>query len=162
MPKLYAARGAQRVKVSEFVFSYNDTMLNTSGALKTLGSVYTDAGTFEIIKLPPGAIISHGEVVVLTTGTVASGDYTLAVGNSTTGDLYLAATTLVATAGTKYPFTMNIITGNTTSVVSAIGAKTGLNVQMTYVNSAANATTGKWAVRVYWTLEGKIDETYPQ
>ena len=161
MAKILATRGAQPLLVSEFVFNFNDTMLNTSGALKTFGSVYTDAGTFEIINLPPGAIISHGEVIVLTTGAVTSGNYTIAVGNSTTGDLYLAAITLVAAAGTKYPFTMNTLTG-TDSAVSAIGGQAGLNVRMTYVNSEANATTGKWAVRVYWTLDYKVNETYPQ
>ena len=161
MAKILATRDAQRTLVSEFVFNYNDTMLNTSGVEKTFGSVYTDAGTFEIIKLPPGALISHGEVVVLTTGAVTSGNYTIAVGNSSTGDLYLAAITLVATAGTKYPFTMNTASGTDTAV-SAIGGQAGLDVRMTYVNSAANATTGKWAVRVYWTLEGKVNETYPQ
>ena len=161
MAKILATRDAQRTLVSEFVFNYNDTMLNTSGVEKTFGSVYTDAGTFEIIKLPPGALISHGEVVVLATGAVTSGNYTIAVGNSSTGDLYLAAITLVATAGTKYPFTMNTASGTDTAV-SAIGGQAGLNVRMTYVNSAANATAGKWAVRVYWTLDYKANETYPQ
>ena len=162
MAKLYATRGAQPLLMSEFVANYNDTMVSVSGVLSTFGSVYTDALTFDIINLPVGAVISHGEVIVdaAYTGTTAA---TIVVGNSTTADLYKAATTTLmsVTAGTKYPFTMNVATGTNNSV-SAIGGYAGINVRIALTHTAANATAGKFRVRVYWSLEGKVNETYPQ
>jgi len=161
MAKLYATRGAQPLLMSEFIASYNDTMLSTTGVLSTFGSVYTDAAIFDVINLPPGAIISHGEVIVDTvyTGNTAA---TIKVGNSTTDNLYLTATTMMSiTAGTKYPFTMNVATGSN-AAVSAIGGYAGLNVRATLTHTATNSTAGKFRVRVYWSLEGKVNETYPQ
>ena len=52
-----ATRGAQPVMSAEFAFSFNDTMKDTAGALKTFGSVYTDVGVFEVINLPQGAVV---------------------------------------------------------------------------------------------------------
>ena len=159
MAKIIAVRGAQRLLVSEFIASYNDTMLSTTGVLSTFGSVYTDAAIFDAINLPYGASISHGEVIVDTvyTGNTAA---TIKVGNATTDDLYLAAITMMSiTAGTKYPFTMNVATGSN-AAVSAIGGYAGLNVRVTLTHTATNSTAGKFRVRVYWTIEGKMDEVY--
>ena len=159
MAKIIAVRGAQRLLVSEFIASYNDTMLSTTGVLSTFGSVYTDAPIFDVINLPYGAIISHGEVIVDTvyTGNTAA---TIKVGNATTDDLYLAAITMMSvTAGVKYPFTMNVATGSN-AAVSAIGGYAGLNVRVTLTHTATNSTAGKFRVRVYWTIEGKMDEVY--
>jgi hypothetical protein len=161
MAKLFATRGAQPLLLSEFVANYNDTMTSVSGVLSTFGSVYTDALTFDIINLPPTAIISHGEVIVdaAYTGTTAA---TVSIGDSGSATRYLASTTIMSvTAGTKYPFTMNVATG-TNSAVSAIGGYTGTNIRLTMTHTVANATAGKFRVRVYWSLEGKINETYPQ
>ena len=159
MAKIIAVRGAQRLLVSEFIASYNDTMLSTTGVLSTFGSVYTDAPIFDVINLPYGAIISHGEVIVDTvyTGNTAA---TIKVGNETTDGLYLTATTMMSiTAGTKYPFTMNVASGTDTAV-SAIGGYAGKNVRVTLTHTATNSTAGKFRVRVYWSIEGKMDEVY--
>jgi len=159
MAKIIAVRGAQRLLVSEFIASYNDTMLSTTGVLSTFGSVYTDAPIFDVINLPYGAIISHGEVIVDTvyTGNTAA---TIKVGNETTDTLYLTATTMMSiTAGAKYPFTMNVASGTDTAV-SAIGGYAGKNVRVTLTHTATNSTAGKFRVRVYWSIEGKMDEVY--
>ena len=159
MAKIIAVRGAQRLLVSEFIASYNDTMLSTTGVLSTFGSVYTDAPIFDVINLPYGAIISHGEVIVDTvyTGNTAA---TIKVGNETTDGLYLTATTMMSiTAGAKYPFTMNVASGTDTAV-SAIGGYAGKNVRVTLTHTATNSTAGKFRVRVYWSIEGKMDEVY--
>lgn len=74
-----ATRGAQPVMSAEFVFSFNDTMKDTAGALKTFGSVFTDAGVFEVINLPQGAVVVGGELIVEEAG-VGPTAYTAAVG----------------------------------------------------------------------------------
>lgn len=155
MALLKATRSAQYPLCAEFVANFGDTMVDTAGATKTFGSVYTDAGTFEVIPLPPGAVIVGGEVIVETQG-VGPTAYTVAVGNSSTGNLYLAASSLLAAAQTKYPFTM--VTASGTTSATALGAADGKNVRITIASTVANATAGKFRVRVMYTIDGRSNE----
>ena len=155
MATLKATRSAQFPLASEFTFNFNDTMADTSAATKTFGSVYTDAGTFEVINLPMGATILGGEVIVETQG-VGPTAYTVAVGNSSTGNLYLAASSLLAAVGTRYPFTMNTASGTTST--TSLGANDGKNVRITIASTVANATAGKFRVRIQYTIDGRANE----
>ncbi len=79
MAKLIASRGAQYPLIAEFTFNYDDTMVDTSGALKdfkTVGSTVVDA-----INLPPNAIVVGGEVVTETAVAGATA-YNVSVGDA--------------------------------------------------------------------------------
>jgi hypothetical protein len=150
MAKLLATRTASAVMSAEFVFNFDDTMLDTAGALKTFGSVYTDAGTFEVINLPVGAEITGGGITVETAG-VGPTAYTAAVAANSVA--LLGATTLL-TAG----FTAFTLTGTTKPNLAADG---GHNLRVTIASTVANATAGKVRVRVDYVLPSKADYTVP-
>lgn len=158
MATIKATRTSQPVMAAEFVFNYGDTMLDTTATpvLKTFGSVYTDAGTFEVIPLPIGAVVVGGSVIVETQG-VGPTAYTLAVGNSSTGNLFLAASSLLAAAGTSYPLTVCTASGTTNAV--ALGNNDGKNVRITVASTVANASAGKFRVRVLYTIDGRATDT---
>ena len=141
-----ATRGAQYLKMSEFVFSYNDTGVDAvSGATKTFGSVFADALVMDVINLPVGAIIQAGELLVETQG-VGPTAYTAAISTSG-GTALLAATSLLTAVGTKTPFTTTGMNGND-----------GQNIRITMAATVANATAGKFRVRVYWSLDNQVHE----
>lgn len=146
MALLKATRGAQNPLVAEFVFNYNDTMKDTAGVEKTFGSVYTDAGTFEVIPLPVGAVITGGEIIVETQGAGPTA-YTASVGNSSSATAYLAATTLLSSSGTR-----TALTG------LGLGSNDGKNVRITIASTVANATAGKVRVRVEYTVDNRQTE----
>lgn len=150
MAKLKATRGAQWPLVAEFVANYSDTMLDVNGVEKTFGSVYTDAGTFEVIPMPIGAVIVGGELIVETQG-VGPTAYTVSVGNSSSATAYLAATDLKAASGTR---TALLLT-------SALGSNDGKNVRITIASTVANASAGKFRIRVMYTIDGKANEVNP-
>lgn len=145
MALLKATRTAQYPLVAEFVFNYNDTMADVNGVTKSFGSTYTDAGTFEVIPLPLGAVITGGEVIVETAG-VGPTAYTVSVGNSSSATAYLTATTLLSAARTA-------LTG------LGLGSNDGKNVRITIASTVANATAGKVRVRVEYTIDGRAQET---
>ena len=69
MAVLKASRTAQFPLVAEFVFNFNDTAVDSvSGTSKTFGSVFTDAIVFDCIPMPVGAVITGGELIVVTAG----------------------------------------------------------------------------------------------
>lgn len=144
-----ATRGAQPVMSAEFAFSFNDTMKDTAGALKTFGSVFTDAGVFEVINLPQGAVVVGGELIVEEAG-VGPTAYTAAVGTSASAAALLAATTLLSAAGTRVA-----LTG------LGLAAVDGKNVRVTIASTVANATAGKFRLRVNYTTDGRITEVNP-
>lgn len=144
-----ATRGAQPVMSAEFAFSFNDTMKDTAGALKTFGSVYTDAGVFEVINLPQGAVVVGGELIIEEAG-VGPTAYTVAVGHSAWAGAFLAATDLKAVAGTRAA-----LTG------LGLAAVDGKNVRVTIASTVANATAGKFRIRVNYTTDGRITEVNP-
>ena len=144
-----ATRGAQPVMSAEFDFSFNDTMKDTAGALKTFGSVYTDAGVFEVINLPSGAVVIGGDLIVEEQG-VGPTAYTAAVGTSGSAAAFLAATTLLSAAGTRVA-----LTG------LGLAAVDGKNVRVTIASTVANATAGKFRLRLEYVIDGRICEVNP-
>jgi len=146
MAKLIATRTAQYPLIAEFVFNYNDTMVDVNGVTKTFGSTAADAGTFEVIPMPVGAIITGGELIVETVATGSSA-YTVSVGNVVSATAFLAATSVLSAGRTAL-----------TGLGYNSSANTGGNVRITIANTV-NATAGKFRVRVAYTLDGRMNET---
>lgn len=146
MALLKAARSTQYPMVAEFVFNFNDTMVDVNGVTKTFGSVYTDAGTFEVIPLPIGAIITGGELIVETAGAGPTA-YTVSVGNSSSATAYLAATSILSAGRTA-------LTGLGYNSVANVGG----NVRIAIASTVANATAGKVRVRVEYTIDNRTNE----
>ncbi len=144
-----ATRGAQPVMSAEFDFSFNDTMKDVAGVTKTFGAAFADAGVFEVINLPPGAVVVGGELIVEAAG-VGPTVYTVAVGHSGSAAAFLAATDLKAVAGTRVA-----LTG------LGLQANDGKNVRVTIVSTVANASAGKFRLRVNYTTDGRITEVNP-
>lgn len=152
MAKLYANRGAQYVKSSEFIFNWNDTAIDSVAlTLKSFGSTFGDAIVFDCINLPVGAQILSGDLVVETAG-VGPTVYTAKLGVAGNDAIYLAASDLKAAANTRYAL---LATSN-------LGSLTGLNVRMTIASTAANATAGRARVTIVWKLDGQQNEVIPQ
>ena len=80
MAALKSTRVAQYLMEAEFTFTIGDTMTNTSGAADAFATVA--AHVFDVINLPPGAVVMSGEIVTDTafTGSTA---YNVKVGDST-------------------------------------------------------------------------------
>lgn len=144
-----ATRGAQPVMSAEFDFSFNDTMKDVNGVTKTFGSVYTDAGVFEVINLPLGAVVIGGDLIVEEQG-VGPTAYTAAVGTSGSASAFLTATTLLSAAGTRVA-----LTG------LGLAATDGKNVRVTIASTVANATAGKFRLRLEYVIDGRITEVNP-
>lgn len=145
MAKLIASRTAQYPLVAEFKFGFDDTATDSvSGVLKTFGAVFGDAIVFDAIPLPVGAVITGGELIVDTAG-VGPTAYTVAVGRAGTPAGLLAATDL-KTAG------RTALTGLGTAHVA------GDNVRLTIASTVANATAGKFRVRVEYTIDNRSSE----
>lgn len=151
MALLQQTRGSQNLQVSEFIFNFNDTMKDVSGVTKTLGSTYTDAGTFDIIKLPPGAQIVGGDIVVETQG-VGPTAYTINLGTSGGAAILASAFDLKGAVNARTALLLTTLTGATSTL-------TGLDVRMAVTSSVANATAGKWRITVLWKLDGRTTES---
>lgn len=151
MALLQQTRGSQPLQVSEFIFSFNDTMKDVNGAVKTFGSVYTDAGNFEIIKLPPGAQIVGGDIVVETQG-VGPTAYTINLGTSGGAAILASAFDLKGAVNARTALLLTTLTGATSTL-------TGLDVRMAVSSTVANATAGKWRITVLWKLDGRTTES---
>lgn len=150
MALLKAARTSQDVQAAEFVFNYNDTAVDSvaGGTAKTFGSVYTDAIVFDAINMPAGATIIGGELIVETAG-VGPTAYTAALGVSGNTAALLAATSLLATGRTALLLTTPLL------------CNAGANVRLTIASTVANATAGKFRVRVMYTIDGRAEEVVP-
>ena len=144
-----ATRGAQPVMSAEFDFSFNDTMKDVAGVTKTFGAAFADAGVFDAINLPLGAVVVGGELIVEAAG-VGPTVYTVAVGHSAAAAAFLAATDLKAAAGTRVA-----LTG------LGLQANDGKNVRVTIASTVANASAGKFRLRVNYTTDGRITEVNP-
>ncbi len=144
-----ATRGAQPVMSTEFTFGFDDTMKDVAGVTKTFGAAFADAGVFEVINLPLGAVVVGGELIVEAAG-VGPTAYTVAVGHSGSAAAFLAATDLKAVAGTRVA-----LTG------LGLAAVDGKNVRVTIASTVANASAGKFRLRVNYTTDGRITEVNP-
>ncbi len=142
MAVLIAARTAQVVQESEFTFSFNDTMLNTSGVSDNFATVASHV--FDVIPLPIGAVVLGGEVV---TDTVVTGStaYNVSIGDAGSATRYLGATDKTTAARTAL-----VPTGY--RVVNAAGG-----IRLTVAPTAASSTAGKVTVRIQYVIDGKAD-----
>ena len=147
MALLRKTRGAQYPLVAEFVFAFNDTMADVNGVMKTFGSVFGDAGTFEVIPLPVGAVISGGELIVETQG-VGPTAYTVSVGTVDSATSLLGATSLLAAASSR---TALLLT-------SSLAGISGKDVRIAIASTVANATAGKFRLRVQYTIDNRHNE----
>lgn len=147
MAKLIAARGAQWPLMSEFTFNFDDTMVDINGVEKTFGKTFGDLIVCSPINLPDGAVVVGGELVIETQG-VGPTAYTVSLGDSASATRYLNAASLLAAAGTRTALTLT-------------GFRTTENIRMAINSTVANATAGKFTIRVLFTLPGKVNEVVP-
>lgn len=153
MTRLYAATQAQATKSLHFAWNYNDTALNTLGAVQDFGSVNVAAvaGTpdadsvFVIGYLPPGAVVVGGALQVTTTFDTAG--YDIIIGDLDTANNYLT-TADRKTAGAEVPL-----------VPTGVACTTANKCTITM--SVANddvCTAGAARVRVDYIVPGRGDE----
>lgn len=143
MSKLFASRGSQNVQCAEFTFEYDDTMLDTSGALKDFGKTNTASTVFEVVNLPPNAVVVGGDLITETAFDAAT--YTVSVGDADSATRYLGSTDK-----------KNV--GRTALVPT--GHRSGGNLRIT-VTAADACTTGKATLRVLFITPNRITEVYP-
>lgn len=165
MAKLIATRTTQKTNVAEFVFNFNDYLVDAvSGSKVTLGSTValaeTAAGStvpgllgavanagivIDAIPMPIGAVIVGGELIVETavTGSTA---YTVSAGIAGTATAFLNAVSALAAARTGL------------TITSPLLCNSGTNIRLTVAYTVANATAGKCRLRVEYTIDGKADD----
>jgi hypothetical protein len=159
--KLLASRSAQYPLVAAFAASFNNWVTDAvSMVAETLGSTVaasTDpaqaglvgpvAGTvvFDAIPMPIGAVITGGELIVETAyaGPTAA---TLSLGTAASLTGLLNAVDLKTAARTAFTLTAPLI------------AQDGSNLRMTLSYTVANATAGKFRLRVMYTVDGRAQE----
>jgi len=141
MSVLKSARNAQWQLNASFVFSIGDTMLNTAGAADEFASV--TAHIFDIIALPPNAVVTGGQVVT-DTAFVGCTAYNVTVGDSVVADRYLGTTDKVLAARTAL-----VPTGY-------IGL--GEQIRLTVTPTAAPTTAGKMTVYVQYIVVNRANE----
>jgi hypothetical protein len=147
MAKLIAARGAQWPLMSEFTFNFDDTMVDVNGVEKTFGKTFGDLIACYPINLPDGAVVVGGELVIEAQG-VGPTAYTVSLGDAASATRYLNASSLLAAVGTRTALTLT-------------GFRTTENIRMAINSTVANATAGKFTIRVLFTLPGKVNEPVP-
>jgi hypothetical protein len=147
MALITASRTAQRVLEAEFVFNFNDTMVNTAGNTVDFGATNAGAGAgkFDIINLPRDSVVVGGHVVTDTAFDTAGFDIT--IGDSGSENRYLTSTDAKGT-------------GVNALVPTGYRNASGLNLRITF-SSDDVCTTGKMTVRVLYIIEGRAEEVYP-
>ena len=141
-----ATRGAQYHLMGEFIASFNDTGKDAvTGATKGFGTTIAENLVMDAILIPVGAVITGGELIVETQG-VGPTVYTVAISTST-GTALLAATSLLAAAGTRTTF----------SALGFAQTQAGENIRITMASTVAAATAGKFRVRVLYPIDGKMN-----
>ena len=139
--KKLASRNAQWPLVAEFVFNFDDTMKDVNGVEKDFGKTNVAASVFEVIPLPPNAIVIGGEVV--TEGAFDAASYNVTLGDSAVADRYLASTDKKGTGRTAITPTGHVSDGS--------------NLRLG-VTPADACTGGKMSVRVMYTVRGRANE----
>lgn len=164
--KKQAVRSAQYLLTAQFIFNYNDWVVDTAdGTKKTFGSTKANsvdpseanlnAGTgvvFDCINLPRGAVIVGGELICETAYVGIGTGATVKVGTSTTDDALLASTDLDALAA-----------GSRTALAltAPLSCNDGSNVRLTTAGLTATATAGKFRLTVTYIIDGKANEVVP-
>ena len=121
-----------------------DSAVNTSGATVAFNAT---AGTvYDLIQLPPNAVVIDGEVVVEVVSNDAS-TATIAVGDSVSATRYLSATSTKALGRTAMA-----LTGYRSN---------GEDIRITLANAGGGATTGTVTVRAVYVVKGRCNEVQP-
>lgn len=141
MAKLFTSRTAQYLLVAEFAWEIGDTMVNTSGVEDNFATA--TAHVFDVINLPPGAIVMGGEVVTETAVSGATG-YTVSIGDSLDTTRYLSAAAR-HTAGR-------------TAITPTGYVSDGKSIRMTVTPSGGTATAGKFSVRIQYVVRNRANE----
>jgi hypothetical protein len=159
--KLFASRSAQTPLVAQLSFAFNNWVNDSVDlAAKTLGSTVaqstdpSQAGlvgpvantvVFDAVPMPPGAVITGGEIIVETAyaGPTAA---TLSLGTA-------ANTTALANA-------IDLKTTGRTALIltSPLVSNDGSNLRMTFAYTVANATAGRVRIRVMYTIDGRAGD----
>ena len=161
--KLNASRTAQGPLMAEFVFNFNDWVIDSASQVKkTFGSTTANsvdplepgltagtAVTFDCVPMPVGAVIVGGEVIVETAfaGIGAGATLNLGIAGSTSA-LVSALDLDAATAGARTALTLT----------APLLCNAGQNVRLTTAGLTATATAGKARVRVQYTIDGRASE----
>jgi hypothetical protein len=161
--KLLATRTVQWPLYAEFVFNYNNWVVDSvDGGKKTFGSTVanstdpTESGltaatglVFDCIPMPIGAVITGGEVIVETAyaGIGAAATLSLGISGNTTA-LVNAMDLDAAAAGSRTALTL-------TAPMLANG---GQNLRLTTAGLTATATAGKVRIRVQYTIDSRSNE----
>lgn len=142
MSKLNASRNAQWPLAAEFTFNFDDTMVNSAGAEVDFGKANLGgaAGSFDIINLPEGAVITGGEVVTETAFDTAS--FAVVVGDALVANRHLASTDLKAVGR---------------AALTPTGARSSANLRLGFT-SADVCTAGKMTVRIQYVIPGRANE----
>ena len=134
-------RGLQYPLFAEFTFNLTDTMVATDGVTRVFGGA---AGTvFDVIPLPPNAVVIGGDVTVEVATTDAGS--AISLGDSISPTRYLGVTSL----GTV---------GRTALTLTGLRGA-GEDIRMTLANSNGTATAGTVTVRVGYIVSGRTNET---
>lgn len=140
MSVLIPTRTAQDVKSVDFVFAFDDTMLNPSGVSEGFAAVA--AHVFDVIDLPPGSIVVGGTLVTDIAGGGATA-INMLVGDSNSANRYLTVTDKILAAKTDL-----LVTGYRTVDASS-------KVRVTVTPTIAAVTAGKWTLRVNYVTDGE-------
>jgi hypothetical protein len=120
----------------------SDAMVNTSGVLTSFKAA---SGTvYDIATLPPQSFLTDGEVDVVTASD-DTGTATITVGDASSANRYLGATTIKTVARTALVPTGLFLTAAT-------------NLRITLANANGNATVGKVIVRANIVIVGRVNE----
>lgn len=161
--KKLATRTAQVPLIAEFVWNYNEWVIDSvDGTKKTFGStaaLSTDpaesgltAGTgviFDAIPMPVGAVVCGGELICEAAYVGIGAGATVKVGVAGDDACYLGSTDLDAIAAN----------GRTALLLTkAFASATGLALRLTTAGLTATATAGKFRLRVQYTIDGRASE----
>lgn len=141
MPKILESRSAQYPLVQDYVFSFGDTAVSTTGAAIDFKSVAVVATW--MFNLPPGAVVRGGAISV-ETAYVGPTAATLSVGDTTSATRYASAVNLLASART--------------ALTLPVASVDGLDVSGTLTLTVAAATAGKVRVQIEYTIDGRGNE----
>ena len=162
MAKLLPTRTAQYPLYADFNFNFNDYVTDVAtGSKVTMGSTVVVADpngsvvgltgaaantiTIDAIPMPPGAVITGGEVIV-ETAVAGSTAYTVSLGYA--GSLVSLANAVSALAVGRTPLTL----------ATPLTSNAGQNLRLTAAYTVANATAGRVRVRVQYSVDARTSE----
>lgn len=161
--KKQATRGCQYPLYAEFIFAFNEWVVDSvDGVKKTFGSTVANSTdplepgltaatglSFDCIPMPLGAVIVGGELIVETAFAGIGAGATVNIGIAgSTGALVSAFDLDAAAAGAKQAFTLT----------APLLCNGGQNIRLTTAGLTATATAGKARVRAQYTIDGKANE----